>query len=78
MILDQYTNTPSYRIGLTIEETVINSDLDPLLTDNSAGFNNFGAPGADRLKIVTSLSKKDLTDIDDSNFVELGTLLMVF
>ena len=75
LILDQYTNTPSYRIGLTIEETIINSDLDPLLTDNSAGFNNFGAPGADRLKIVTSLSKKDLTDIDDSNFVELGTVV---
>ena len=75
LILDQYTNTPSYRIGLTIEETIINSDLDPLLTDNSAGFNNFGAPGADRLKIITSLSKKDLTDIDDSNFVELGTVV---
>jgi hypothetical protein len=75
LILDQYTNTPSYRIGLTIEETIINSDLDPLLTDNSAGFNNFGAPGADRLKIITSLSKKDLTDIDDSNFVELGTVI---
>ena len=29
LILDQYTNTPSYRIGLTIEETIINSDLDP-------------------------------------------------
>ena len=75
LILDQYTNTPSYRIGLTIEEKIINSDLDPLLTDNSAGFNNFGAPGADRLKIITSLSKKDLTDIDDSNFVELGTVV---
>lgn len=75
LILDQYTNTPSYRIGLTIEETIINSDLDPALTDNSAGFNNFGSPGADRLKIVTSLSKKDLTDTDDNNFVELGTVV---
>ena len=52
LILDQYSNTPNYRIGLLIEETIINSDLDPSLTDNSAGFNNFGAPGADRLKIV--------------------------
>ena len=75
LILDQYTNTPSYRIGLEIEETVVNSDIDPLLTDNSAGFNNFGSPGADRLKIVTSLVKKNLTDFDDSNFIELGTVV---
>ena len=33
------------------------------------------APGADRLKISTSLAKKDLTDYDDSNFVELGTVI---
>ena len=75
LILDQYSNTPSYRIGLLIEETIVNSDLDPSLTDNSAGFNNFGSPGADRLKIVTSLFKKDLTDTDDNNFVELGTVI---
>ena len=75
LILDQYSNTPSYRIGLLIEESVVNADLDPLLTDNSAGFNNFGAPGADRLKITTSLFKKDLSDYDDSNFVELGTVI---
>ena len=74
LILDQYSNTPNYRIGLLIEETIINPDLDPSLTDNSAGFNNFGAPGADRLKITTSLFKKDLTDLDDSNFVELGVV----
>ena len=75
LILDQYSNTPSYRIGLLIEESVVNADLDPSLTDNSAGFNNFGAPGADRLKITTSLFKKDLSDYDDSNFVELGTVI---
>ncbi len=74
LILDQYSNTPSYRIGLLINEEVINVDLDPLLSDNSAGFNNFGAPGADRLKITTSLFKKELNDTDDNNFVELATV----
>jgi len=75
LILDQYSNTPNYRIGLLLEEQIINSDLDPTLTDNSAGFNNFGSPGADRLKISTRLFKKDLSDFDDSNFVELGTII---
>ena len=48
LILDQYSNTPSYRIGLLIEESVVNSSEDPSLNDNAGGFNNFGAPGADQ------------------------------
>ena len=34
-------------------------------------FSNFAAPGADRLKIKTELSKKSLTDFNDTNFIEL-------
>ena len=74
LVLDQYSSNPDCRIGLNIEEQVINADLDPNLTDNSAGFNNFGSPGADRLKLTAVLSKKDITDFDDNNFVELGTV----
>jgi hypothetical protein len=33
----------------------INSDIDEALNDNSQGFNNYAAPGADRLKISVSL-----------------------
>ena len=42
-----------------------------LLYDNAKGFSNFAAPGADRLKISTKLSKKLLNDYDDKTFVEL-------
>ena len=48
--------------------------MDPSLNDNAGGFNNFAAPGADRLKITTSLIKKELDDFDDNNFVELATV----
>ena len=51
LILDQYTNTPSYRIGLYINEEIITADQDESLTDNSQGFNNYAAPGADRLRV---------------------------
>ena len=72
VILDQYTNKPSYRIGLLIkEELVTASASDNDLYDNARGFSNFAAPGADRLKISTSLIKKSLTDLNDENFVEL-------
>ena len=72
VILDQYSNTPSYRIGLLIsEELVTASALDNDLYDNARGFSNFAAPGADRFKLSTSLIKKSLTDLNDENFVEL-------
>ena len=74
LILDQYSNTPNYRVGLYINEEIITSDIDETLTDNSQGENNYAAPGADRLKISTFLFKKGLTDFDDNNFIELATI----
>ena len=74
LILDQYSNRPNYRIGLQIREEIVTSDLDQTLNDNSQGFNNYSAPGADRLKISVSLFKKPLDDFDDNNFIELAVI----
>tara|TARA_R100000482_G_scaffold7169_1_gene2193 strand:- start:4372 stop:11916 length:7545 start_codon:yes stop_codon:yes gene_type:complete len=74
LILDQYTNTPSYRIGLFISEQVISSEIDSTLNDNAQGFTNFSAPGADRLKISAILGKKSIDDYDDRSFIELATV----
>ncbi len=71
LILDPYSNSASYRVGLTILEDVISAKEDVDLYDNAKGFSNYAAPGADRLKISTFLSKKLLTDSDDKSFVEL-------
>ena len=71
IILDPYTNTPSYRVGLTILEEIISAKDEKSLYDNAKGFSNFAAPGADRLKITATLSKKVLNDYDDKSFVEL-------
>ena len=62
IILSQYDSSPSGRIGLRIEEDIINADEDETLLDNSKGFNNYAAPGADRLKITCSLYSKPLDD----------------
>jgi hypothetical protein len=72
LILDQYSNLPSYRVGLDIIEEIISSDIDPTLNDNAKGFNNFTAPGADRLKISAILSKKQINNYDETNFVQLA------
>ena len=75
LILDQYNTTPSYRIGLLIDESVVNSNIDEELNDNSQGFNNYAAPGADRLRISVSLFKKALDDFNDDNFILLATVI---
>ena len=72
LILDQYTNTPSYRIGLNVNEEIsVASQANQDLFDNARGFSNFAAPGADRLKISATLVKKSLNDFNDESFVEL-------
>ena len=71
IILDPYSNVPSYRVGLNILESIITAKEDPSLYDNARGFSNYAAPGADRLKITTTLAKKSLTDFNDSSFIEI-------
>ena len=71
LILDYYTNSPSYRVGLKIDELIIGAKDDPTLYDNAQGFTNYAAPGADRFKISLSLTKKGTDDYDDSDFVEV-------
>ena len=75
LVLDQYTTTPNYRIGLLIDESIVTSDIDEELNDNSQGFNNYAAPGADRLRISVSLFKKALDDFNDDNFILLATVI---
>jgi hypothetical protein len=71
LVLDYYTNTPSYRVGLSIKELLVNAKDDSSLYDNAKGFTNYAAPGADRLQINLTLTKKLLTDTNDTDFVEL-------
>jgi len=72
LLLDQYDDKPSYRVGLIITEEIATHLDDDALLDNAQGFSNFTAPGADRLRIEIDLVKIDLDEDDDvENFVEL-------
>jgi phosphoribosyl-AMP cyclohydrolase len=76
LILDQYSNVPTYRIGLSIDENIaVASQEYPDLYDNARGFSNFAAPGADRLRITATLIKKSIDDLNDENFVELMRII---
>lgn len=67
IILDKYSNAPSYKIGLVPEKTIVDNIDDTSLLDNAAGTPNFQAPGADRLKIDTVLTKVPYGETTDDN-----------
>lgn len=72
IILDYYTNSPSYRVGLKVSEEIITARDDNTLYDNAKGFTNYSAPGADRFKILLTLTKKTIDSYEtDTDFIEL-------
>jgi hypothetical protein len=71
VILDKYTNTPTYRIGLDVSEDVVTPEEDANLFDNAQGSTNYAAPGAHRYKINLVLEKRQTEDDGDVDFIEL-------
>ena len=72
LVLDKYTSSPSYRIGLSVTEAFTTPGDDSSLNDNAQGSSNVNAPGAHRLKITLALAKKTLSSTEDSNFFEIA------
>lgn len=62
IILDKYTNEPSYKIGVVPSKDTVDYIEDVQLVDNAQGTPNFQAPGADRFKIDTVLTKITLNE----------------
>jgi len=71
IILDKFTNTPSYRIGLVTSESIVTAEEDGTLFDNAQNSFNYAAPGAHRYYIDAVLTKLSLDSILDTDFIEL-------
>ena len=71
VILDKYSNTPTYKVGFVVSEQLITSEEDFSLLDNAQGYSNFAAPGAHRLKITVSLVKRPIDAPEQKDFVQL-------
>ena len=63
LILDKYTNTPNYIIGLRVTESIVESGTDTTLLDNAQGVPNTAAPGATRYRISTTDLVKEPLDL---------------
>lgn len=71
IVVDSTTSSPNARIGLQIEESIINSTEDSTLTDPALGSSNYQAPGADRYQYLLVLASRSFTSTDDSAFYDL-------
>ena len=74
IVLDAYTNRPSYRVGFQVTESLSTPEEDTSLLDNATGSTNFAAKGAHRLKYTLTLTKKAIGTADDADFIELMTI----
>lgn len=72
IILDKYTNRPSYKIGVVPSKSVVDYIQDSTLVDNAQGTPNYQAPGADRFKLNTILTKVELnSNTAENEFITL-------
>ena len=71
IILEQYDTIPTYRVGFDVFERTVTADEDETLYDNAQGFSNYAAPGADRFQIELELTKKQISEVNVDNFVEI-------
>ncbi len=74
LVIDEYYNKPSAKIGFTIKEEIVTPEEESSLYDNSIGSSNYTAPGAHRLKISLKLKEFALNAITDKNFIQLLTV----
>ena len=74
LVIDEYYNKPSAKVGFTIKEEVVTPEEDASLYDNAIGSSNYTAPGAHRLKISLEIKEFALDAITDKNFIQLLTV----
>lgn len=65
VVVSKYDTLPDgVVVGFQTAETVVNSNNDTSLLDNANGYNNFNAPGADRLKLTPILTTLTLAEAE--------------
>lgn len=73
IIVSKYGESVDYKIGFDFVQSIITSNDDISLLDNSLGYPNASSPGADRYKITLSLTKRLYSSEDGEDFILLAT-----
>jgi hypothetical protein len=75
VVAEAYGVTPNVKVGLEINDDVIDSGFDTTLLDPAQGSFNYQAPGGDRYQFSLTLSTRPLDSIvDQAQFFELMRL----
>jgi len=73
-IVDKYSTSPDKKLGFETKETIIDSNIDSSLLDNSTGSTNFAAPGASRLKLEPILSVRTSGSANTTSFFGIANI----
>jgi len=74
--LDDYNMNVNFFVGIKVNETIVTSDDDTSLLDPATGAYNYNAPGADRTKIDTVVTKVPYgKDYTNSTIYEIGEFI---
>jgi hypothetical protein len=71
IVLDSQSTTPTYKIGLEIDDNIIDESTDSNLLDPAQESFNYQAPGATRYQFNLNLTKRALDSEDSTTFFEL-------
>jgi hypothetical protein len=67
-VISKYNNYPDgISVGFDAVESIVTVDTDSSLYDNAAGSPNYTAPGAHRLKMVPTLTIRNIADSSNTN-----------
>jgi hypothetical protein len=72
VLISKYGEIVSCKIGFDFVQRIVTSDEDPSLLDNTLGYPNSSAPGADRYQTTLVLTKRSLTAEDGDDFILLA------
>tara|TARA_E500000331_G_scaffold350943_1_gene396747 strand:- start:2411 stop:9514 length:7104 start_codon:yes stop_codon:yes gene_type:complete len=74
--LDDYNMNVNFFVGIKVNESIVTSDDDTSLLDPATGAYNYNAPGADRTKIDTVITKVPYgKDYTNSTIYEIGEFI---
>ena len=71
LVVGTYSSNVSFKVGLSLSETIVTSTDDTTLLDPAQGAYNYAAPGANRLKLTGELAKFSLTANTGQNFAAM-------
>lgn len=67
VIVNEESNNPAgYLLGFTTDEQIITETSDESLYDNALGYSNFNAPGAHRLKLVSTVVSRAANTVSNT------------